>query len=105
MPMKPRPGQLLASTVDSTTVIVVRAADGEIELTCAGVEMWDPKDGGAGPAGEADPAQLAGTQMGKRYADEKTALELLCTKPGKGTIAVNGVPLAQLGPKPLPASD
>jgi hypothetical protein len=43
--------------------------------------------------------------MGKRYADEKTGLELLCTKPGKGTIAVNGVPLAQLGPEALPASD
>lgn len=105
MPMKPRPGQVLASTVDSTTVIVVHAADVEIELTCAGVEMWDPKGGGTGPAGEADPAQLTGTEMGKRYADDATGLELLCTKPGKGTIAVNGVSLAKRGPKPLPASD
>jgi hypothetical protein len=105
MPMKPRPGQALASTVDSTTVIVVRAPGREISLTCAGVEMWDPKSGGACPAGEADPAQLTGTQMGKRYADEGIGLELLCTKPGKGTIAVNGVPLALLGPKLLPASD
>ena len=96
MPMKPRPGQVLASTVDSTTVIVVRAPDGEIDLTCAGVEMWDPRGGGAGPAGEADPAQLTGTQLGKRYADEQTGLELLCTKPGQGTIAVNGVPLPLL---------
>jgi hypothetical protein len=103
--MKPRLGQLLASTVDSTTVIVVRAPDGEIDLTCAGVEMWDPRGGGACPAGEADSAQLAGSQMGKRYGDERIGLELLCTKPGKGTIAVNGVPLALLGPKLLPASD
>jgi hypothetical protein len=105
MPMKPRPGQLLASTVDSTTVIVVRAPDGEINLTCAGVEMWDPRCDGASPAGEADPALLTGTQMGKRYADERIGLELLCTKPGRGTIAVNGVPLAQCGAKLLPASD
>jgi hypothetical protein len=105
MPMMPRPGQVLASMVDSTTVIVVRAPDGEIDLTCAGIEMWDPKAGSAGPAGEADPAQLTGTQMGKRYADEGIGLELLCTKPGQGTIAVNGVPLVQLGPKTLPASD
>jgi len=105
MPMKPRPGQVLASAVDSTTVIVVRAPDGEISLTCAGVEMWDPKSGGACPAGEADPAQLTGAQMGKRYADEQTGLELLCTKPGNGTIAVNGVPLPLCGPKLLPASD
>ena len=105
MPMKPRPGQVLASTVDSTTVIVVRAPDREISLTCAGVEMWDPRGGGACPAGEADPAQLAGAQVGKRYADEGIGLELLCTKPGKGTIAVNGVPLPQCGAKLLPASD
>jgi hypothetical protein len=105
MPMKPRPGQVLASTVDSATVIVVRAPGGDINLTCGGVEMWDPRCGDARPAGEADPAQLTGTQMGKRYADERTGLELLCTKPGRGTIAVNGVPLPQLGPKLLPASD
>jgi hypothetical protein len=103
--MKPRPGQVLTSAVDSTTVIVVRAPDGEMKLTCGGVEMWDPKGGGAGPGGEADPAQLAGTQLGKRYVDEATGLEVLCTKPGNGTIAVNGVPLARLGPKTLPASD
>src|ERR1700744_461280 len=105
MPVKPRPGQVLASTVDSTTVIVVRAPAAEIDLTCAGVEMWDPRGGGGGPAGEADPAQLTGTLLGKRYADEQVGLELLCTKPGRGTIAVNGVPLAQRGPQLLPASD
>jgi hypothetical protein len=105
MPMKPRPGQVLASTVDSTTVIVVRTSGAEIDLTCAGVEMWDPRCGDACPAGEADPAQLDGTQMGKRYADEQIGLELLCTKPGQGTIAVNGVPLTLVGPKLLPASD
>jgi hypothetical protein len=104
MSVKPRPGQVLASTVDSTTVIVVRAPDGEIDLTCAGVEMWDPR-GGASPTGEADPAQLTGTQLGKRYGDERVGLELLCTKPGRGTIAVNGVPLSLCGPKLLPASD
>jgi hypothetical protein len=69
-PMKPRPGQVLASTVYSTAVLVVRAPDDEIDLTGAGVEMWDPKGGSTGPAGEVDSAQLTGTQMGKRYADE-----------------------------------
>ena len=103
--MKPRLGQVLASTVDSTTVIVVRAPAADIDLTCAGVAMWDPRGGGASPVGEPDPSQLSGTQMGKRYADERTGLELLCTRPGEGTIAVNGVPLLQQGPKLLPASD
>ena len=105
MLMKPRPGQALASPVDTTTVIVVRAPDREVSITCAGVGMWDPKGGGEAPAGAADPGQLAGSVLGKRYASEELGLELLCTKPGQGTIAVNGVPLAQLGPRPLPASD
>jgi hypothetical protein len=103
--MKPRLGQVLGSPVDSTTVIVVRAPDTDIDLTCAGVAMWDPRGGDACPAGEADPSQLSGTQVGKRYADERIGVELLCTKPGKGTIAVDGVPLPQQGPKLLPASD
>jgi hypothetical protein len=103
--MKPRPGQVLGSTVDTTTVIVVRAPASDIHLTCAGVAMWDPKSGDDGPAGTADPAQLTGTQLGKRYASEELGLEVLCTKPGKGTIAVNGVPLPVMGPKTLPASD
>ncbi|MCW2932755.1 MAG: hypothetical protein JWM19_3717 [Actinomycetia bacterium] len=103
--MKPRPGQVLASTVDSTTVIVVRAPDTDIDLTCAGVAMWDPRGSDVCPAEQADPSQLSGTLMGKRYADERSGLELLCTKPGKGTIAVSGVPLPLVGPKLLPASD
>jgi hypothetical protein len=67
--------------------------------------MWNPKGGGEAPGGTTDPGQLTGTLLGKRYACDELGLELLCTKPGQGTIAVNGVPLVQLGPKPLPASD
>jgi hypothetical protein len=105
VPVKARPGQILASPVDTTMVIVVRAPDLDIDLTCAGVQMWDPKAGGDAPAGSADPAQLTGTQLGKRYADADLGLELLCTKPGQGTIAVGGVALPMMGPKTLPASD
>jgi hypothetical protein len=103
--VKLRLGQVLRSPVDSTTVVVVRAPDADVELTCAGVAMWDPKSSGTTPAGQADPAQLTGTQIGKRYADDQVGIELLCTKPGKGTIAVNGAPLPVMGPKLLPASD
>ena len=103
--MRTRPGQALASTVDTTMVIVVRAPDRDISLTCGGVEMWDPKAGGSGPAGAADADQLGGTQLGKRYGDEDLGLELLCTKSGQGTLAVDGAALPMLGPKTLPASD
>lgn len=103
--MKPRVGQTLSSPVDTTTVIVVRAADADVELTCAGVALYDAKGGGPAPEGEADPAQLGGTQLGKRYADDELGLELLCTKGGKGTLAVNGSPIPLRDAKPLPASD
>ena len=103
--MKPRVGQTLASPVDTTTVIVVRAPDADVELTCAGVPLYDAKGGAAAPEGTADPEQMAGAQLGKRYADDELGLELLCTKAGQGTLAVNGVPIPLRDAKPLPASD
>jgi len=103
--MKPRVGQSLSSPVDTTTVIVVRAPDSDVELTCAGVPLWDAKSGGEAPEGSADPDQLGGSLLGKRYADEELGLELLCTKGGTGTLAVNGTPIPLRDAKPLPASD
>jgi len=103
--MKPRVGQFLASTVDGTTVIVVKAPDGDVTITCGGAAMVDPKAKEQPPAGEADPAQMGGSELGKRYADEDLGLEVLVTKPGQGTIAVNGTPLPLKDAKPLPASD
>ena len=46
-----------------------------------------------------------GTQLGKRYADEDLGLEILCTKPGEGSISVGETILPTKGAKPLPASD
>jgi hypothetical protein len=103
--MKPRVGQFLASTVDGTTAIVVKAPDIDITVTCGGAAMVDPKAKEPAPAAEADPAQQDGTELGKRYADDDLGLELLVTKPGQGTIAVNGTRLPLKNAKPLPASD
>ncbi|MEV2218393.1 hypothetical protein AB0E01_00760 [Nocardia vinacea] len=103
--MKPRVGQTLASTVDTTTVIVVRAPQADLEITCGGAAMVDPKGPGGVPADTADPELLGGSQLGKRYADEELGVELLCTKAGQGTLAVNGVALPLKNAKPLPASD
>ncbi|HLM06758.1 MAG TPA: hypothetical protein VK402_16385 [Blastococcus sp.] len=102
--MKFSVGQTLSSPVDTTTVIVVRASEADAEITCAGVPMFDPRTGSA-PEGTADPAQQGGSQLGKRYADEALGLELLCTKGGAGTLAVNGTPIPLRDAKPLPASD
>lgn len=102
--MKPRVGQMLASTVDTTAVVVVRVPEGEVEITCGGAVMAEPDPSGAA-TGTPDPGQMDGTLLGKRYASEEFGVELLCTKAGDGTLAVNGVPLSLKGPKPLPASD
>ncbi|MET7680487.1 hypothetical protein [Streptomyces sp. NPDC005423] len=103
--MKPRVGQMLASTVDTTTVVVVRAPGGDLEITCGGAVMTEPGGGEAATTGVPAPERTGGSLLGKRYADEGLGVELLCTKAGPGTLAVNGVPLAVKGPKPLPASD
>ncbi|MCW2866674.1 MAG: hypothetical protein JWR20_862 [Marmoricola sp.] len=101
--MKLRVGLALASAVDTTNVIVTRVPDGDVELTCGGVAMV-PK-GGQAPAAEADPAQLTGTLIGKRYVDAADVLEVLCTKAGAGTLALDGVPLVTAEAKVLPSSD
>jgi len=103
--MKLQPGQMLASPVDTTTVMVVRAPSAGIDLTCAGVPMWDPRSGREPPSATPDPAQLGGSELGKRYADPDLGLELLCTKAGRGSLAVSGVRLPAAAPRALPASD
>jgi hypothetical protein len=102
--VKARIGQTLASAVDATTVVVVRWPNAEVELTCGGAAMVDAKDPAAG-SGTPDPAWSAGSQLGKRYVDASGGVELLCTKAGTGTLAVNGEPLNIKAAQALPASD
>ena len=86
----------------ATEVIIVKG-DGDIDLTCGGAPM--------APAGTAEvagsPAADAadGTLLGKRYSDEARTVEILCTKAGDGSLAVDGTPLAIAQAKTLPASD
>mgnify|MGYP000616141312 CR=1 FL=1 len=47
---------------------------------------------------EAIEAALA-TAAKKRYADEETSIELLCSKAGAGSLAVNGRPIVANGTK------
>jgi hypothetical protein len=103
--MKSRAGATLVSTTDATTVIVIRWGDADLDLTCGGAPMVDARGPDAATTHPADPAQQDGTGLGKRYADEELGMELLCSKPGQGTLAVGGVALALKGAKPLPASD
>jgi hypothetical protein len=93
----------LKSTVSSTEVIIVRPPPGPVQLTCGGSAMIDLNDAadeagsGAAPEGE--------TLLGKRYHDEQSGLELLCTKGGSGQLACDGRPLEFKQAAALPSSD
>ena len=99
-----KPGSRWRSAVCSTEVVVVKAPSGGVSLECGGHPMV-PIDAEP-PAGlELDGAFAEGTKMGKRFADPDTGIELLATKGGEGTLAVNGVAVAAKDAKPLPSSD
>ena len=62
--------------------------------------------GEAAPAGAAlDPAAAQGSALGKRYVSEAGDLELLCVKPGQGSLAVGAKLLRLKEAKQLPSSD
>ena len=101
--MELKAGARLKSVVCETQVIVVRAPQGDVLVSCGGAPMV-AIDVDA-PAGSLDPSAADGTQLGKRYADEEVGLELLCTKAGKGSLQLNGVAIGLKQAKALPASD
>ena len=103
MAVKFRAGQQLVSAVDRTAVIVIKAPAAECTVTCGGVAMATAGEPVA--HAEPDPAQMGGTQIGKRYVDDADTIQLLCTKAGQGTLALDGSPLQLQAAKPLPASD
>lgn len=95
-----KPGTRLKSAACDTEVMVIKTGGGQIE--CGGAPMAEAKPADAAPLG-ADHAN--GTLMGKRYVDAEGKYELLCVKPGKGSLSVDGVALSVKDAKPLPASD
>jgi hypothetical protein len=102
--MQLKTGARYRSQVCDTEFIVVRPLPGDIDLTCGGHPAIDIK---AEPALELtlEQGEEGGSQLGKRYTDASGKLEVLITKAGKGTLALQGQPLALKEAKPLPASD
>ena len=101
--MELRPGTRLESAACHAQVVVVRApAATDMDLRCGGEPMQP-----FGAVQERVAMSIAGesVQLGKRYADDKLGLELLCTRAGDGALTVGEEPLFLLGAKPLPASD
>lgn len=94
-----KPGTRLKSAACDTEVVVIRCGGGQLE--CGGAPMAE----GGTDAVDIDPGFSSGSVMGKRYVDAAGSVELLCVKPGKGTLALDGVALVLKEAKPLPASD
>jgi hypothetical protein len=96
-------GTRLRSSVCATEIMVVMAPDGDADLSCGGAPVIGIAEEPSGGSVAADAS--GGTQMGKRYTNEAGDLEVLCTKPGEGSLGSGGVELQIKGAKPLPSSD
>lgn len=99
-----KPGMRLRSAVCEAQFVVVRAPSADLDLACGGSPLVGPDDPDPGAA-PIDAGLATGSLLGKRYAEEEFGVELLCAKPGDGTLTCNGQVLELKGAKPLPASD
>lgn len=96
-------GARLKSAVCDTQVMVIAAPAGDVALSCGGAAMLEAAANA--PRTAIHPEHKNGTQIGKRYVNGDGSLELLCTKPGEGSLALAGEPLKLKEAKALPSSD
>jgi len=97
-------GSRLKSAVCDTEVMVVRATADEVSLECGGAPMLALAS--EKPVAVAVHEAFAqGTLVGKRYTDGDERFEFLCTKGGKGCLAIDGAVLVVKQAKALPSSD
>ena len=102
--MELKPGSRWKSPVCDTEVVIVRPSKTPVSLECGGHPMVP--HGSAPAEGLALAADFsAGSQVGKRYSDDETGLEVLCTKGGAGSLSIDGRPIGEKEAKKLPASD
>lgn len=103
MALELRAGMRLRSVACTTEVIVVKAVGSVTDLRCGGHAMVAA--GGDEEARSLVAGADGGTRTGKRYVDGDRTLEVLCTKPGAGSLSVGDALLQAKDAKPLPASD
>ncbi len=101
--MEIKAGSRLKSGVCDTQVMVIAASDGDIDLRCGGAPLVEVT--ADAPGGEIAADHKNGSQIGKRYVNEDGTVELLCTKPGEGSLALAGTALTLKEAKALPSSD
>jgi hypothetical protein len=99
-----KPGSRWRSAVCDTEIAIVRPPKIELSLECGGhpvIPHADPRPDGLAVA----QAHSGGTLVGKRYFEDESGLEVLCTKAGAGSLSVNGVTIPIKEAKKLPSSD
>ncbi|PLW69186.1 hypothetical protein [Pseudohalioglobus lutimaris] len=96
-------GTRMKSAVCATEVMVIAAPAGSLDITCGGAAMVGSAEEAGG--GSVDAAFAEGTLLGKRYVNQAGDLELLCVKPGDGSLALDGETLVLKEAKALPSSD
>ena len=97
-------GARLACPDCPTEVVVTKATETTATVTCGGSGLVS-LDGERGHAGHTGDHPGEAGQLGKRYVDDEAGVELLCTKPGTGSLGCDGRPLTLKAAKPLPSSD
>ncbi len=102
--MELKPGSRWKSAVCDAEIVIVKAPSAPATLECGGQPL-NPHTQKRDPAATPSPDHSGGSQLGKRYIDEETGLEALCSKTGAGSLSINGRPLTLKDAKKLPSSD
>ena len=98
-----KPGLRLKSVVCDTEAMVIKYS-GDGGISCGGAPMIDAK-AVAPEKGTASDGFSDGSLVGKRYVDADDTMELLCVKPGAGSMSVGDTLLVEKSAKSLPSSD
>ncbi|KOV68047.1 hypothetical protein ADL01_23980 [Streptomyces sp. NRRL WC-3618] len=94
-------GTRLRGQNSTCEVIVVKSSDTPAVLMCAGAEMRPTAPDPTAPQVSDGPP----IHLGKRYTDDDSGIEVLCTKAGIGPLTFGNSQLTQKAAKALPASD
>jgi hypothetical protein len=98
-------GDRLRNLAIATEVIVIHAPDSEVDIVCGGWPLGVDGTEGGRSTDDSDSSDNEQVLLGKRYTDEPSDLELLCTKSGPGPLLCDGRRLDLKAAKPLPSSD
>jgi len=82
--MEVRVGQSLASTVDTTAVVVVRAPAGQVGLTCGDAEMVDAKSLAIAPVPRSS-VEVGGRHAARQALHRRGGARSKCCAPRPGS--------------------